>query len=184
MNKSVFTGLRAEPISQGQKMKMFPRSIPILLIYAVLWVSGCASQPKQHFEYASGQIQSQDLLNKNTVFAKEYAAYQPTEVELAAMQRLAGKSIIVLFGEWCHDSEREVPRLLKLIDSAGVSLASVELYAVDFKKQEPSGSHERYGLQYTPTIILLDNQTQLGRIIERPVVSLAEDLAGFLPESS
>jgi len=70
-----------------------------------------------------------------------------------------------------------VPRLLKLLDSSGVQLDSLSLHAVNQTKQSPDEIHRKYDLMYTSTIILLDGEQELGRIVEKPQVSLAQDLA-------
>ncbi|WP_166838506.1 hypothetical protein [Rheinheimera pleomorphica] len=95
------------------------------------------------------------------------------------MQALSGTSLVVLFGSWCHDSEREVPRLLKLIDQSGVELESLQLQGVDRRKQHPENLHNQFALRYTPTIIVLRDGNELGRIIEKPQRSLAADLAAL-----
>ena len=128
-----------------------------------------------------GVVTTQQLLSSYPGFLAEYQAYQPSPAEIFAVQQLEGKSITVLFGAWCHDSEREVPRLLKLLDVAKLGQLNLQLMAVNHNKQEPSGTYRRLDLRYTPTIILFDGENELGRIIERPVTSLGEDLAGLLP---
>jgi hypothetical protein len=75
-----------------------------------------------------------------------------------------------------------VPRLLKLLDLSGVELQSLSLHGVNYNKQEPNDLHRKYDLRYTPTIILLQGENELGRIIEKPVTSLGEDLARFVTE--
>ncbi len=126
---------------------------------------------------AYGSIHSELLLARYPVFASEYAAYQPSAGELAQMQSLEGLQGVVLFGSWCHDSEREIPRLLKLLQQSEVELSSLQLEAVNQQKQHPQQLHSQYDLRYTSTIIVLDNGRELGRIIEKPSKSLAEDLA-------
>jgi thioredoxin 1 len=128
-----------------------------------------------------GDVTTQQLLTSYPGFLAEYQFYQPSPAEIIAAQQLEGKSITVLFGAWCHDSEREVPRLLKLLDAAKLSQFNLQLLAVNHNKQEPSGTYRRLDLRYTPTIILFDGENELGRIIERPITSLGEDLAGLLP---
>jgi thioredoxin 1 len=90
--------------------------------------------------------------------------------------------LVVLFGTWCHDSVREVPRLLKLLDVSGVKLKSLSLHGVNYNKQEPNNLHRQYDLRYSPTIILLQGDAELGRIVEKPMASLGEDLAEFVTE--
>ncbi|MDU0352774.1 thioredoxin [Paraglaciecola aquimarina] len=129
-----------------------------------------------------GDISAKQLLNQYPEFKQNYHAYQPSTVEKNAVKSIQGKSLVVLFGTWCHDSEREVPRLLKLLEVAAVNLASLSLVAVDRSKQDPAGTHSKFDLKYTPTFILLDGDIELGRVIESPTQSLGEDLAKLLKE--
>ena len=81
-----------------------------------------------------------------------------------------------MFGTWCHDSKREVPRMLKILDSAGMKSEQISLIGVDINKTEPNGREQLYNLKNTPTFILLRNGTEVGRIVERPQISLESDL--------
>ena len=86
----------------------------------------------------------------------------------------------MLFGTWCHDSERKVPRLLKLLDQSEADLQNLTLFAVDRKKTDPDGFAARLELQYTPTIIVSEGGQEIARIIERPLEGLATDLQSQL----
>jgi thiol-disulfide isomerase/thioredoxin len=128
-----------------------------------------------------GAIAPAELLANYPEFQQEYDAYQPSQLQLNQIQGLAGTEITALFGTWCHDSEREVPRLLKLLEIAEVEVNKLTLYAVDRNKQDPDGYAEKYGLRFTPTIIVSDDKGQeLGRIIEKPKTDIASDLAAQL----
>jgi thiol-disulfide isomerase/thioredoxin len=127
-------------------------------------------------DYA-GKISPQELLENYPEFAKEYASFEPSEVQLSEIQALAGKEIVTLFGTWCHDSAREVPRLLKLLDRGQVRFKKLTLYGVSRQKSDPLAYSETYNLLYTPTIIVKDNNGEIARIIEKPKGSLAGDLA-------
>jgi thioredoxin 1 len=145
---------------------------------------GCGSteQPKAKSEPFTGEISASQLLTEYPQFRSYYEQYQPSASEIAAVKSLSGKSLIVLLGTWCHDSEREVPRLLKLLDLSGVKLESLSLHGVNYNKQEPNNLHQQYDLKYTPTIILMQGENELGRVIEKPMLSLGEDLASFVTE--
>lgn len=158
----------------------------ILLLAGMLFA--CQTANSENRDDAAGLISSQALLQQYPQFNREYQAYQPTSKELQAIGRIEGKTLVVLFGTWCHDSEREVPRLLKTLAIAEVNLTSLRLLAVSPGKQLPKGEHRDYGLRYTPTFILFDSDPEpgdleLGRVIERPVLSVAEDLAAILAKN-
>ncbi|MGB0924391.1 MAG: thioredoxin, partial [Pseudoalteromonas shioyasakiensis] len=57
-----------------------------------------------------------------------------------------------------------------------VQLGSLKLVAVGYDKLDPAGLAKQYDLMYTPTIIVLDGEKELTRMIEKPKQSLALDL--------
>jgi thioredoxin 1 len=146
----------------------------------VVSLVACQTTPIAREEVV-GLIDSQALLAQFPQFNTQYQSYQPTPVELQAIKRIEGKTLVVLFGTWCHDSVREVPRLLKTLTLAHVNLTSLQLLAVNPSKQLPGGAQRAYDLRYTPTFILFEGEQELGRIIERPAVTLAQDLAALVP---
>ena len=154
----------------------------VLLAFLMLMALGCGSTEQQSVtsEPFTGVISASQLMTEYPQFRSAYDQYQPNAAEIAAIKSLSGKSLIVLFGTWCHDSEREVPRLLKLLDLSGVELDSLSLHGVNYNKQEPNNLHQQYDLRYSPTIILLQGEAELGRIVEKPITSLGEDLADFV----
>tara|TARA_B100002049_G_C16051934_1_gene363917 strand:+ start:676 stop:1161 length:486 start_codon:yes stop_codon:yes gene_type:complete len=124
----------------------------------------------------SGDISVADLLKDYPAFSEEYNDYSPSEEELSTIRALQGKQVLVFLGTWCHDSKREVPRFLKLIDTASVQLGSLKLVAVGYDKLDPAGLAKQHDLLYTPTIIVSDGEKELARMIEKPKQSIAADL--------
>jgi thioredoxin 1 len=124
-----------------------------------------------------GKISTEYLLSEYPEFAKEYEAFQPSATRLQDIQTLAGKDVVTLFGTWCHDSVREVPRLLKLLKMGNVELKQLTLFGVSRSKGDPEGFSGKYDLEYTPTIIISDDKYEVARIIEKPKGSLAGDIA-------
>ena len=149
--------------------------INTLLFISTLFVSNLAlaAQPMV------GDIDSATLLADYDAFSKEYKEFTVSDDEAALMQKLEGKTLVVLFGTWCHDSEREVPRLLKLLAQSGVELAQLQLVAVDYAKKDNKGLAQQFELKYTPTFIVLDGDTEVARVIEKPEGSLAQALTQF-----
>lgn len=121
-----------------------------------------------------GSVSKEDVLSIST-FEKNFQSYQPNQTQIDKMASLQDLDVVVMFGSWCHDSEREVPRLLKLLETSGVELASFQLIAVDRSKEDSSGIAKQLGLRYTPTFVALKNDEELARIIERPQKDIASD---------
>lgn len=154
-----------------------------LAVLVIVSVSCSAVEKKRaKSEPYTGAISASQLISEYPHFRLAYDQYQPSPAEIAAAKSLSGKSLVVLFGTWCHDSEREVPRLLKLLDLSGVELQSLSLHGVSYNKREPNNLHEIYELKYSPTIVLMQGDNELGRVVEKPKLSLGEDLASFVSE--
>ena len=156
------------------------KSIFLALLVIVSIGCGSTEQPSEKSEPFTGVISASQLITEYPQFRSAYEQYQPSSTEIAAVKTLSGKSVLVFFGTWCHDSEREVPRLLKLLDLSGVELKNLSLHGLNYNKQEPTNLYRQFNLRYSPTIILLQGEDELGRIVEKPTASLGQDLASFI----
>ena len=131
--------------------------------------------------YPLGDISQVELLERHEVFKRNYDAYEVT----AGIDGLpADLKVKILFGTWCHDSEREVPRMLKLLAASGVKEDNISLISLDIRKEEPEGRAKALAVRFTPTFIFFSDDAELGRIIERPVESLQADIAEMVGSSS
>ena len=123
-----------------------------------------------------GDISQAELLERYEVFKRNYDAYEVT----AGIDGLpADLKVDILFGTWCHDNEREVPRMLKLLATLSVKEENISLIALDIRKEEPEGREKALGVRFTPTFIFFSGDIELGRIIERPIESLQADIAAM-----
>jgi thioredoxin 1 len=154
----------------------------VFVLLFILGLSACQSQHPQQTQLVHhvGLISGAELLAHYPEFSDEYQRYNPSIQELSAIKVLQDKTLVVLFGTWCHDSQREVPRLLKTIALSGVENYKLSLLAVDFTKQEPSGLYLNYQLRYTPTFVLEKDGLPLARVVEKPNTTIAEDLEAQL----
>lgn len=87
---------------------------------------------------------------------------------------------IVVAGTWCGDSKREIPHLLKVLDKLHTGRDQVRFYGVDRSKKSDDGSTELFQIDRVPTIIVLRNGKEIGRIVERPDETLEKDLVKIL----
>lgn len=153
----------------------------ILVCIAMFSVSSCAySDADETSKQAIVESEllgviSKDQLNHNfSKFAQNYEEYQPSEQELQAVANLSDSvSLTVFFGSWCHDSEREVPRLLKVYNN---SSTDIKLVSLDMQKSDPEQLAQSSNIKFTPTILVFNNGQEIGRVIERPKQSLAQDI--------
>lgn len=134
-------------------------------------------------DFALGMINEEKLLNNFQGFNENFQQFKLSESEQKMIANWPKTlKVDVYFGTWCHDSEREVPKLLKLLNANKYITAT--LIALDYKKQDPQQLARLNRVKYTPTIIIYSDESkkvELGRIIERPKKSLIEDINQLLP---
>lgn len=91
-------------------------------------------------------------------------------------------SILIVGATWCHDSDRELPRLLKVLNHFSVSDEQIKIYLTDRKKTEPANIIAEYRIFFTPTIIILYQGKEVKRFVENPQTNWAKDLKTLATE--
>jgi len=117
-------------------------------------------------------------------FKEEYNSYNPDEKVITKLRdkfdTIKNCKITVIFGEWCSDSQREVPRFFKIIDKCDFNEDNIKIYAVNRKKEGVTVDISKYGIDFVPTFIVFVDGKEKGRIIETPENTLEEDLLKIL----
>jgi hypothetical protein len=108
----------------------------------------------------------------------EHDEYQVDTVTIAKIKSLNLNhiEITIVMATWCSDSQREVPRLMKILESMGYDQNNLKIINVDREKFAKGTIVDKLKVEKVPTIIFYENNIELGRIIESPVVSLEKDM--------
>ena len=124
-----------------------------------------------------GKIKVSDLFDERfDWFETEVDAYTADEETIAQLTDvLQDKEITVFMGTWCEDSQREVPRLIKILLAINHENGPT-IIAVNRDKEIPEGVEKVENLEYVPTIIISENGKEMGRIVESTQESLEKDL--------
>ena len=113
-------------------------------------------------------------------YAERTSAYTPdiTVLEMMKSYVRAGDRVEVYLGTWCQDSQREVPRFLRVVDDLrsqfGVELP-VKFVAVDRAKEKPAALVAGRNVEKVATFIHYRGDEELGRIVEKTQSPLFED---------
>lgn len=86
---------------------------------------------------------------------------------------------LLILATWCPDSKRDVPRYFKILDAAGLGLDRVTMVGVDRTKKDAGGLTERHGVTRVPTFVFFRGGAEIGRVVERPVATLEQDIAAI-----
>lgn len=121
----------------------------------------------------------------DTWFTPNYNGYAVDTAFANQVKPLLQKKQLLLFmGTWCGDSRREVPRIYKLLDHCGIRPSQLQLVNVDYRdsvyKQSPTHEERGRDLRRVPTLIILEQQQETGRIVESPLQSWEKDLLAIL----
>jgi thiol-disulfide isomerase/thioredoxin len=107
----------------------------------------------------------------------DYSAIDYSPTDLVEFREIVNSDIsfILFSGSWCGDSKSEVPKIFKLFSQAGKE-NKIKLYGLDRMKDEPSGIAKLYKIEKVPTLIILRDNQESGRIIEYPAISWEKDI--------
>lgn len=110
-------------------------------------------------------------------FLPEYRAYEPNDTLLKKINNyLTGKQLVLVLGTWCSDSQREVPRWMKVLNRAGYDVEYMKIVGVGRNKKTPLHIVNKYRITNVPTLIVYQNGKEVKRITESPNVSFEHDL--------
>jgi hypothetical protein len=115
-------------------------------------------------------------------WAEEATSYQPDASAIEQLRKVVGSyRVIAVLGTWCGDSEREIPRLHRVLEAVGGDRFSLWLIGVDRTKRVsdpgfPVGLLPDNVPELVPMVFLLDSSdNELGRVVEtaeRPLEQL------------
>ncbi len=114
-------------------------------------------------------------------YDSEYNNYEVNQDSVAGLkEKLENVTIDIVFGSWCSDSRREVPRFLKILDELKYDYKNLSMIAVNRKKEAEGTKVKELEIKLVPTFIFYRDGKEIGRIIETPVGTLEGDLLRIL----
>lgn len=128
-----------------------------------------------------GPITPDTLIATVPEYRERKASYAPDDavLEMIAAALKPEDRVEIYMGTWCDDSQREVPKFLRIADGLrekyGKTLFSTFL-AVDRSKTKPENLLAGKGIEKVATFIVYRGDQELGRIVERPASLLEDDL--------
>lgn len=116
-------------------------------------------------------------------FQSEYLSYEPQSdalLRLRLVPEIDELEVIIVFGTWCGDSKREVPRFVKLAEQIGIQEPQIKMYATNREKKCGEAIIDSLLTELVPTFYIYRGGKLIGSIVEFPVNSLEEDLLAIL----
>tara|TARA_B100001027_G_scaffold53983_1_gene36195 strand:- start:1039 stop:1542 length:504 start_codon:yes stop_codon:yes gene_type:complete len=152
------------------------------LIYLLsLSIIACTSNEK--YLMSEGEVDIDYLFNSpNTSwFQNNYESYIIDNLILNEdFSKLNKYNIEIFMNIKCHDSEREVPRFLKILNSLNFSKENLRIVLLNPDKKTANGLEIGKKITNTPTIIFLKNSNEENRIVEFPYETLEKDIYNII----
>ena len=111
------------------------------------------------------------------------ATYKPDSNKAALIRQIIDKKKItfMLFAaDWCSDSQRELPRIYKLFKATNIPESKIDLWGVDGDKEEPSGTYLKWKIHSVPTLLILKDSVEIGRIVESVPTTWEDEILGIV----
>ncbi len=124
--------------------------------------------------YGQVNLDAFDMDFCSTWYVTEHDSYKADKAILENLleQSLEDISISLILGSWCHDSHREVPRFIKILEEINYPFDQLNMNALDTNKTSPDFDAKANNITNVPTAIIYRNGKEIGRIIESPTLSL------------
>ena len=165
-------------------MKQFLLIVAVIFSAQIVFAQTEISQDANGNKVLKGFITKQELATDSSFkwFAQNQQEYTPDQNALQLLRANRDSINIVAFGgTWCGDTKFILPKFFVLADAAGVSQDHITLLGVDHNKKTIQHLSEAFGITNVPTIIVMKNGKELGRVVEYGHTGLFDkDLAEIL----
>ena len=153
--------------------------LTLIFIVCILTFIQCSKKNEQTVQskILTGWLTESHLLIELPLYQECKNSYQPDAAVISNLNKLDKNfDVLVFLGTYCSDCKREVPRFLKIVNQLENAVISYKLFGLNRSKIDSTGMREKYNIEYIPTFIVYHNEKEIGRIIERPMVSIESDL--------
>jgi thiol-disulfide isomerase/thioredoxin len=128
-----------------------------------------------------GRTDLKTILALKPSYATMADAYKPDTTKIVLLKSIGKETEVrVYFGTWCQTCKKLVPPLIATLRSASNPKFQVEYIGVDEDLTEPEEEIERYSVAKTPSVILLQDGKEIGRIEEETSHTIEADLVDIL----
>ena len=111
-------------------------------------------------------VQNDSLFNK--WYAPNHNIYAPDTTLLVtfAKSKTLKLQFVVFGGTWCEDTQFILPRFFRLQEMTGVPDDNITFFGVNRNKKALGHIAEAFGIINVPTIIVMKDGKELGRVVE------------------
>jgi len=163
------------------------------LLFALIMVTAYVALPQQPGKVVFDKAANQEILYgdcdvtdfQKAPFSKwfnqEFKSYIPDATISDSLKPIVENiEIKIILGTWCTDSQREVPRFFKILET--LNFPHKKTYTVCVNREKTAVEYRIFqdDVEFVPTFIILLEGVEIGRIVETPIHSLEKDMLDIL----
>ena len=150
-----------------------------LLFIAILFTS-CSQNQNYLLEEGVVDIDYLKKSPKTYWFNENFENYTVEKINRDNFSELYNYDIEIFMNTLCHDSQREIPRLIKILNELNIPENKLKIILLNPNKESKMGYEVNKNITNTPTIIFNLDNTEVNRIVEFPKESLESDILKIL----
>lgn len=153
------------------------------IIIGIIFFVGMMAEPimGQSTKDQVGLVTVEEILEQDRIFSIYVDRYEPN---MEAMNYLSAQEdsvmLAVFFGNWCRESKKYIPALIKTLKMLESPLIQATYIGVDNEKKYPDSFLKKFDIKYIPTVVVLKGDLEIGRIEEKPQQPIESDLVEIL----
>ena len=113
-------------------------------------------------------------------FNENFENYTVEKINRDNYSELYNYDIEIFMNTLCHDSQREIPRLIKILKELNFPENKLKIILLNPNKESEMGYEVNKNITNTPTIIFNLDNIEVNRIVEFPKESLESDILKIL----
>ncbi len=144
-------------------------AVALLTIHTSFSQSAEVSRDASGNKILKGFMSKKDLTSDTAFlwFTENQKGYTPDPNTLLALKNNKDSINIIAFGgTWCSDTKNILPKFFLLSDLAGFPQDRVILLGVDRSKKTIQHLSEAFHITHVPTLIVMKNGREVGRVVE------------------
>ena len=150
-----------------------------LLFIAILFTS-CSQNQNYLLEEGVVDLDYLKKSPKTYWFNENFENYTVEKINRDNYSELYNYDIEIFMNTLCHDSQREIPRLIKILKELNFPENKLKIILLNPNKESKMGYEVNKNITNTPTIIFNLDNIEINRIVEFPKESLESDILKIL----
>ncbi|MCH2450638.1 MAG: thioredoxin family protein [Gracilimonas sp.] len=151
--------------------------LSVIILFGVMIIPATAQSTANQV----GPVTAEEITDHDRIFSIYVDRYDPDREAIEYLSSQEDSLVLyIFFGNWCRESKKYIPGLIKTLKMLDSDLIEVTYIGVDEQKKYPESFLNKFDIKYIPTVVVLKGGFEIGRIEEKPQRPIESDLVQIL----